>query len=101
MSQVAVSLSDRTYRKLRELAEHSKRSIEEELERLVEDQHRRWFWEQVNAGYAALRADPAAWQEELAERRLWEATLMDGLDPSERWGPDGTPLPPENKEETR
>jgi predicted transcriptional regulator len=27
-----------------------------------------------------LRQDPKAWAEELEERRLWECTLMDGLE---------------------
>jgi len=35
---------------------------------------------EANAAYAALRANPTAWREEQAERRLWEATLADGLD---------------------
>jgi hypothetical protein len=34
----------------------------------------------VNEGYARLRADPEAWQEELDERRLWDTTMADGLD---------------------
>ena len=36
--------------------------------------------EQVNAGYAALRADPEAWAEELRERELWDQTNLDGLE---------------------
>jgi bifunctional DNA-binding transcriptional regulator/antitoxin component of YhaV-PrlF toxin-antitoxin module len=31
-------------------------------------------------GFAELRDDPGAWQEELDERRLLEGTLRDGLD---------------------
>jgi hypothetical protein len=30
----------------------------------VEDYQRKRFFEELNAGYAALRADPEAWQEE-------------------------------------
>ncbi len=45
--------------------------------------------EETNRGYAALRADPAAWQAELAERSIWDATLQDGLDPREVWTEDG------------
>ncbi|HEU0168374.1 MAG TPA: hypothetical protein VFS62_11405 [Chloroflexota bacterium] len=41
---------------------------------------RQFFLEQLNEQFARLRADPAAWQEELAERKLWEGTLMDGLE---------------------
>ena len=48
------------------------------------------FWDEVNAGYAALRADPQAWAEEQADRTAMERTLMDGLDPTERWNDDGT-----------
>ncbi len=41
---------------------------------------RQAFLNRLNADFARLRADKDAWQEELAERRLWENTLMDGLD---------------------
>jgi hypothetical protein len=57
------------------------------------------FFEQLNAGYAALRADPVAWAEFEAERQLWDATLMDGLDPDERWTEDGRCLTPEPEED--
>ena len=50
---------------------------------------RKLFFEQMNAGYAELRADPEAWAEVEAERKLWNATQMDGLDPNERWTEDG------------
>ncbi len=36
------------------------------------------FFEDVNAAFTRLKADPKAWEEELAERRLWEVTLADG-----------------------
>jgi len=29
--------------------------------------------------FAALRADPIAWAEELAEREAWDMTLSDGI----------------------
>lgn len=38
------------------------------------------FLTQLAADFAALRDRPADWAEELEERRLWEATLADGLD---------------------
>ena len=49
----------------------------------------------MNAGYAELRADPEAWAAHLAERKLWDATLLDGLDPDEQWTEDGRCLTPE------
>ncbi len=45
----------------------------------VTDLERKLFWAETNAAYAELRANPEAWAEELAERKVWEATLVDGL----------------------
>ncbi|HEY6065013.1 MAG TPA: toxin-antitoxin system protein [Thermoanaerobaculia bacterium] len=33
----------------------------------------------MNAGFAALRKDAAAWRDEIEERSAWETTLSDGL----------------------
>lgn len=33
-----------------------------------------------NAAYAELPSDPAAWQQELDERALWDHTNLDGLE---------------------
>lgn len=36
--------------------------------------------EEINEGYARLKADKKAWEEELEERRELEGTLGDGLE---------------------
>jgi predicted transcriptional regulator len=82
MSDSTIAMSEITCRKLQEMAEWSGLSASEILDRAVEEYYGRRFWEAVNAGYDALRADPKAWAEEESERRLWESTLMDGLNPS-------------------
>ena len=43
------------------------------------------YWDEMDAAFSRLRADPVAWAEELKERALWESTPMDGLDPDEVW----------------
>jgi len=100
MSQTSIPISEAALRKLQELAEWSGVSVAGALEQAIKEQHDRQFWQAVNAGYAALRADPQAWAEEQAERQAWEATLMDGLDPTERWTEDGQPAPTTDQEET-
>ena len=94
MSETSISISEIAHRQLAELAEWSGVSLAAALERAVKDQYDRQFWSAVNAGYAALRADPEAWAEVEAERRAWDATLRDGLDPSERWTEGGGVPPP-------
>ncbi len=55
----------------------------EPLNNAIEASFRQQFLEEVNRAYEKLRADPQAWAEELAERRVIEGTLGDGLDDSE------------------
>jgi hypothetical protein len=59
------------------------------LDEAVERYRRQRFLEEVNAAYAALGEDPAASKAARQERAAWEKTLADGLDPGERWNPDG------------
>lgn len=80
MVSTTVRVSKETREALRELAEQSGEPMHRVLAKAVEAYRRQRFWEQTNAAYAALRADPEAWQEELQERRDWEATLADGLE---------------------
>lgn len=54
----------------------------------IEERRRRLF-EETDRAYCALRADPAVWREELVERSVWDVTLLDGLDPEERWTDEG------------
>jgi hypothetical protein len=65
------------------------------LDQALDAYRRKVILKAVNPGYAALKANPEAWAEHLAERKFWDATLMDGLDPDERWSEeDCCPLPP-------
>ena len=69
-----------THDVLRKLAAATGEPLERILERAVESYRREQFYAEFDAAYARLQADPVAWEEELAERALWEVTLADGLD---------------------
>lgn len=81
MSQSPVVLSDDTHCVLQSLSEATGKRILEILEEAVEEYRRKIFFEGLDRDYAALKADPDAWAEELQERKLFENTLMDGIDP--------------------
>jgi hypothetical protein len=100
MADPTIPISATTLARLRELARWAGLSVDEALNQAIQDQYDRKFWDAVNAGYAALRADPQAWAEVEAERKLWDNTLMDGLDRSERWTQDGSVPPPAEQEPT-
>ena len=95
MSAPTVRISEASHQVLKELAEQTGQTMMEVLDKALDAYRRKVFFEQLNAGYAELRADPEAWAEHLAERKLWDATLMDGLDSDERWTDDGRCLTPD------
>ena len=95
MSGPTVCISEASHQILKELAEQTGRTMMDVLDKALDAYRRKLFFEQMNAGYAELQADPEAWAEHRAERKLWDATLMDGLDPDEHWTEDGRCLTPE------
>ena len=95
MSAPTVRISETSHRILKELAGKTNQTMMDVLDKALDAYRRKLFFDQLNAGYAELRADPEAWAEHLAERKLWDATLMDGLDPDEHWTEDGRCLTPE------
>jgi hypothetical protein len=89
MSTPTVRITEASHQLLKDLAEQTGETMMAVLDKALDVYRRQLFFEQMNAGYAELRADPEAWSEHLAERQLWDTTLMDGLDPRERWTEDG------------
>src|SRR5947208_16080020 len=87
MATTTVRISEATHRMLRELAERTGQTMTEVLDQALDAYRRKVFFDELNAGYAALRADPDAWAELEAERKEWDVTLMDGL-ADERWTED-------------
>ena len=67
---------------LRPLSPHlaSDEPMDTMIAEAVEKLRRERFMDEVNASFAALRADPVLWAKELEERALWENTRMDGLE---------------------
>ena len=70
----------RTYDRLKGLAKAEGKPMSVVLDEAVERLEADRFFREMDEAYRALRADPKAWQEELAERAVWDVTLMDGLE---------------------
>lgn len=81
MPAVTVRIPPRAHRTLRLLAKKSHESMGKVVEQALETYRREKFWKACNEAYARLKSDPKAWAEELEERKTWETTLTDGLDP--------------------
>ena len=86
---VEVQISAEAHEFLRELSKERGVSITQLVDEAIERLLREEFLRKGNEDFARLREDPEAWAEELAERRLWDCTLMDGLKNEPPWQEDG------------
>ena len=81
MLTVAIAHSD--LKTLQRLSDSSGSPISSVLHEAIAAYDRKELLREANEEYTAIRNDPREWEEELRERKLFEATLMDGLDGDE------------------
>jgi hypothetical protein len=79
MSSLTVRITHSAHAALRALAEETDESMTEVLDKAIEAYRRQRFLAGLNSDFGALRRNTAAWEEEKAERKKWDATLTDGL----------------------
>jgi predicted transcriptional regulator len=80
MTTTTIRVSAKTHNTLRDLARTIGAPMQEIVEQAVEQYRRQRLLAATNAAYAALQADPDAWQEVREERAMWDVTLADGLE---------------------
>ena len=77
---ITAKISELTHVALKQLSEQTGKPMQVVLDEAVEVYRREKFFEELNSKVLAVKANPQAWKEELAERKLLEGTLSDGLD---------------------
>lgn len=82
MPAETVRVTPDTHRRLKELAEMTGEPMTVILKRAVEAYRRDRFLDECDRAYARLKGDAQEWAEELAERKVWEGALADGLENS-------------------
>lgn len=70
-------ISDDDHVRLRRLAREVGQSQQDVIGKALDAYEKEQFFKRMDSGYEALRADPAAWAEELAEREAWDTTSGD------------------------
>ncbi len=74
-----VRISPTSHRSLTEMAKATNSSLQEMLDRSVENERRRLLLEGANLGYAKLRESKSAWKAWQTELRSLDGTLADGI----------------------
>jgi hypothetical protein len=80
MLESSIAISPIAHANLIKLAETVGEPVQDVLDQAIEQYRRQVFFNQADQAYAKLKSDPALWQEELAERRVWDVTLLDGIE---------------------
>ena len=75
----SVRISPRSWSIIKQISDHAGETMQAVLDRAVEAYRRQWLLEKTNEAYTALKRDRERWQEEVAERKEWEAALNDDL----------------------
>ncbi len=70
-------LSPEDHLRVQRLAQETGQSQKEVISRALDSFERDRFFESIDAGYAAMQTDCAAWAAEKAEREAWDSTLAD------------------------
>ena len=80
MQSVNVRISSNSYQILKSLSQEEGQTMQSLIDNALEDLRRRKMLEATNQAFARLKANESDWNEELAERELWENTLSDGVE---------------------
>ena len=74
-----IRISPAAHQSLTKMARETNCSLQEMLDRAIENQRRRLLIERTNLAYANLRKDRKAWKNFRGELRQLESTLSDGI----------------------
>src|SRR5579864_4260942 len=85
MDTAVVRISKESWRSLKSLAKGKHQTMQAVLEEALETYRRQRFFEALDMSVNRLKGDPKAWKAEMYERKAWEATVADGLEPEEDW----------------
>lgn len=80
MASTMIRIRPQSHRALKKMAAASGQSLQDVLDRAIEEHERKLYLDGVEADYAALKRDPKAWAEFQKEIAIWDVTNLDGLD---------------------
>ena len=80
MDTITIQIADETHATLRQLAREQGRTLAQLATEVIDRYAREQFLVGLNADYARIQADPAAWADWLAEIEGLDGTLLDGLE---------------------
>ena len=78
-NSTTIRISKETYESAKAIARKKNEKIQNVFEEAMKEYTRVQFFQELNAAFARLKSDSAAWSETLKESEEWAGTLLDGL----------------------
>ena len=85
MTYTTMRIPTETHQLIKELSKKTQSAQQDVLNRALRIYKEQQFWEECTKAYEDLANDPVAHAEELAEQKLWDCTLMDGLEDEDEY----------------
>jgi predicted transcriptional regulator len=85
MATHTIKIDPEAHERLRRLAESEGQTMQQVASKAIEEFELSRFFDKCDEAYAALRANPQLWRQELAERAEWDVILLDGLEDDEEF----------------
>lgn len=80
MASTNIRIDRTTHQKIKDIAGRENKPIGGVVADVIQRYEDEQFWRNAHAGYQRLRDDPEEWKAYQDEIRIWDVTLMDGLE---------------------
>ncbi|MEK7467979.1 MAG: toxin-antitoxin system protein [Planctomycetota bacterium] len=77
---LTVRIHSTTHIALKGLSKATGKSMQDVLSLAIDEFRRKWMLAATAEALSELRKDPKAWNQLMAEQKVWEGTLADGLE---------------------
>lgn len=75
-----IRINKKVYKELKEIADFENETMQKILEKALEGYRTKKFFCQLNESVTRYKTSKDDWEEEIEERKLWDNTLVDGLE---------------------
>lgn len=75
-----VRVNRQTYNEIKILADKQHKNMQNIIDLAIKQYKKIQYFQELNQSFLRLKENIEAWDEEKNERKMWDSTLVDGLD---------------------
>jgi len=75
-----VRVNRQTYNEIKNLADKQNKNMQNIIDLAIKQYKKIQYFQELNLSFSRLKENKESWDEEKNERKMWDSTLVDGLD---------------------